>query len=90
MTTLVVHNLAHAQDGPPVVWEGTLEDGRTVNFRYRFGTWSINTGDVSIFSKDRETVASGNSGRGEYDGICTWADMIVWAKRAGITITVVD
>lgn len=86
---LVVNNLKRSQDGPPVIWEGVLEDGRPVNFRYRWGTWSVNTGDVSIFSKERETIAFGDSGRGEFDGHCTWEDMSSWVRRSGIDLVVV-
>lgn len=85
---LVVHDLKHSRDGPPAIWEGVLEDGRAVNFRYRWGTWSVNTGDVSIFSNNRETIASGDSGRGEYDGICTWEDMSSWVRSAGVDLVV--
>lgn len=88
MKELVVRDLRHTQDGPPIIWEGTLEDGTPVNFRYRWGMWSINTGDVSIFSSNRKTIACGSSGRGDYDGHCTWDELVEWMKKGHVSVSV--
>jgi len=74
----------------PMRWVGVLEDGRDIIFRYRNGWWSIYTGEVSIFSQNREVVAEGPSGQGEGHGICDWSEFQGWALEEGFVIRVLS
>jgi len=81
-----VFNLKKLQDGPPMIWEAHRADGVAVYFRYRFGQWVVYTGDVSILSANRQILAEGDSGKGKYDGHCSFSEFCDWARAAGVDI----
>lgn len=88
-----VRGLIKTQGGPPLIWSGTWR-GTAIQFRYRWGSWSISTGGASVFAKDREFLYGGKGTRdgvetSTYDATCTWDEFVGWARDAGVTIRVI-
>jgi hypothetical protein len=88
-----VRTLIKTQEGPPLIWSGTWR-GTAIQFRYRWGSWSISTGGASVFAEDREFLYGGQGTRDgvetpTYDATCTWDEFVGWARDAGVTIRVV-
>jgi len=75
-----VHNLKETCGGCPTVYEWTNSKGNNIYFRLRHGYARI------VNETKDKTIIEGTFPYG--DGICTWDEIVTWAKENSLNLNI--